>query len=92
MSTSGDVNFVKKIIDSRTNRPVGFFVISKKIDDCGTLMLSTFKDKSIGHSIGRLSGDSTLTDINYIKLNSQGLEPVYEKYNLMGLSDIVSVK
>lgn len=73
MNTAGEINFVKKVTDSRTNRPVGFFVLTKKVDDCGTLMLSTFKDKSIGHSLGRLSNDSTLTDINYIKLNSQGL-------------------
>lgn len=73
MNTAGEINFVKKVADSRTNRPVGFFVLTKKVDDCGTLMLSTFKDKSIGHSLGRLSNDSTLTDINYIKLNSQGL-------------------
>jgi len=51
-------------------------------------MLSTFKDKSIGHSLGRLSGESSLTDINYIKLNGQGLDALFEKYNLMGLSDI----
>lgn len=67
--------FAKKINDSRVNRPVGVFVLSKKLDDCGNLLLSTFKEKNIGHSLGRLSSESNLTDINYIKLNNQGLDP-----------------
>jgi len=46
------------------------------LDDCGNLLLSTFKEKNIGHSLGRLSSESNLTDINYIKLNNQGLDPV----------------
>lgn len=52
-------------------------------------MLSTYKDKNIGHCLGRLSGELTVSDINYIKLNNQGLDPLYDKYFIVGLSDIV---
>lgn len=54
------------------------------------MVLSSYKDKSIGHSLARLTGESSLADINYIKLNSQGIDPIFEKYNLMGVSDIAS--
>lgn len=53
------------------------------------MVLSTFKDKNIGHSLGRLSGELSVTDINYIKLFNQGLDPLYDKYHIVGLSDIV---
>ena len=56
VSSTGEINLVKKINDSRTNRPVGVFVMAKNIEGCGNLVLSTFKDKNIGHSLGRLSG------------------------------------
>lgn len=54
-------------------------------------MLSAFKDKSIGHSLSRLSGESSIADLNYMKLNNQGLEPIFEKYYIMGLSDMALV-
>jgi hypothetical protein len=51
-------------------------------------MLSSFKDKNIGHSLGRLEGSSNLTSINYIKLAGLNISPLFEKYNLLGLSDL----
>jgi hypothetical protein len=57
----GEIPFSKKIMDNRINHPVGSYILAKKVEDCGILMLSTFKDKSVGHSLGRLSGESTLT-------------------------------
>lgn len=52
-------------------------MLSKYIEGCGNLLLSTFKDKNIGHSLGRFSGESTLVDLNYIKLNNQGIDPLF---------------
>ena len=89
INSSSEVDLTKKLNDLRTNRPVGSFVLAKKVEGCGTLVLSTYKDKNIGHSLGRLSGELTMTDINYIKLYNQGLDPIYDKYNIVGLSDII---
>jgi hypothetical protein len=52
-------------------------VVSKYIEGFGNFLLSTFKDKNIGHSLGRLSGESTLVDLNYMKLNNQGIDPLF---------------
>ena len=70
------------------NRPVGSYIVVKDIKDCGTLMVSNYKDKNIGHTLGRLEG-TTLQDINYIKLINQGLNNVFDHDYVMGLTDIV---
>lgn len=56
INSSVDVKLTKSINDSRTNRPVGAFILAKKVESCGTLVLCSYKDKSIGHSLGRLTG------------------------------------
>ena len=85
--TDGLLNLNKKINDSRMNRPVGSYILVKDIKDCGTLMISNYKDKNIGHTLGRLEG-TTLQDINYIKLINQGLNNVFDHDYVMGLTDI----
>lgn len=52
-------------------------------------MLSAFKDKNIGHSLGRLDDDYNISDLNYIKVNNQGIDQIYDKYYIVGLSDIL---
>lgn len=56
INSTGDVQLTKPISDSRTNRPVGAFILAKKVESCGIMVLSSYKDKSIGHSLGRLTG------------------------------------
>lgn len=51
-------------------------------------MFSSFKDKSIGHSLGRLEG-STLVNPNYIKLKDQGIDPILDTNYCMGLTDMI---
>ena len=70
------------------NRPVGSFVLVKDIKDCGTLIQSNYKDKNIGHTLGRLEGNS-IQDINYLKFINQGLNSVFDRDYVMGLTDIV---
>ena len=70
------------------NRPVGSFVLVKNIKDCGKLIFASFKDKNIGHYLGRLDG-SNVMDNNYIKVNSQGIDPFFEANFCMGQTDII---
>lgn len=70
------------------NRPVGSFVLCKNIKGCGKILFASFKDKSIGHYIGRLDG-SNLMDPNYIKLHNQGIDPLFDKHYCMGQTDII---
>lgn len=92
-SSSGNIALVKKVNDSRLNRPVGSFVIAKNVRECGTLMFSSFKEKSIGSSLGRLDHSSSngaqLVDINYIKLHNQGIEATLDSNYTMGNTDFV---
>ena len=92
--STGSIPLTKKVNDSRPNRPVGSFVVVKDLQGFGTLMFSSFKDKSIGHSLGRLDDstgnpNSTLVDINYIKLFNQGIDGVLDANYSMGLTDFV---
>ena len=57
--SQGTINLIKKVNDSRPNRPVGSYVKAKNINHCGTLLFSSFKDKNIGHSIGRIDNGET---------------------------------
>jgi hypothetical protein len=53
--STGELTFIQNIDDSRTNRNVvGSFVMVKNIKKYGILMLSSYKDKHIGHSFGVL--------------------------------------
>lgn len=47
-------------------------------------MLSSFKDKNIGHSFGTLEGN-ILKNINYIKLNTSNTTPLFKSHS-MGLT------
>jgi len=70
------------------NRPVGSFILVKDIKDCGTLIHSNYKDKNIGHAFGRLEGN-VFHDINYLKFINQGLNNIFDRDHVMGLTDII---
>lgn len=84
--TDGSIIINKKLTDTRANRPVGAFIHVKDIQDAGTLLLASFKDKSIGHTLGRVDG-TCLEDSNYLKFFNQDLHSLFETYNIMGLTD-----
>lgn len=86
--SNGVITFTKKLNDSRPNRPVGSYIVAKNVKECGTLLFSSFKDKTFGHSLGRLDGP-TLTDINYIKTFQQGIDGLLDANYVIGLTDFI---
>jgi hypothetical protein len=59
----------------------------KNIKNYGVIMLSSYKDKYLGHSFGVLEGN-TLKNVNFIKLNTNNTNPLYTSHS-MGLTEIM---
>jgi hypothetical protein len=50
-------------------------------------MLSSYKDKNVGHSFGLLEGN-TMKNVNFIKLNNSNTAPLNTCYS-MGLTEMM---
>lgn len=87
--TSGEVTFSNIVNDKRGKRSVGANVVIKDIRNIGTILFCSFKDKTIGNSIGLWEKNSgSMLNISYLRINGSDNNVLNKNY-VIGLTDFV---
>lgn len=87
--TLGEVIFSNVVNDRRGKRSVGANVVIKKLKNYGPILFCSFKDKTIGNTIGLWEKNSgSILNISYLRINGAENNILNKNY-VIGLTDFV---